>query len=519
MDEQVITEFENIVGTGNFISDKKKIESLTQNTLNIKKNIHGIIYPETVEHVLAIVKTANRNKVPLYPYSKARNIGYGERLPVTDDNLIVDMGRMNRIIYVDPDLGYADVEPGVTQWQLCKHLQENKIPFFMDTTGSARDSSLVGNVVEGGFGTSPKGNRRKEISCVKGVLGNGEFFETGAFPGSIGPNLSGVFVQSNFAIVTQLRVQLNPVVESYQSFTINVHNDSDLIPLVDTIRTLRLQNTIINQVVILNALDVIAVSAPEIPEKFKGMELSNKDANEIMSTPLFQFGAIASIGSIYGSKAEVNAKKKVIKKAIKKNLNGKVTIRFMDDKKLHILLKILKTWPLNKFGFSTQLLEGLELFSQSAHRLMKGIPTDKPFSSLLGGVKDTYGDKGLMWYSSNVSSLSKDVSRYFEIARRCYKEYQFGYPFEMLFATPNDIVAIQKIEWDRDNPKEEQAAKKLYDTLSGELKESGFSPYRLGIQSQEALTYSEDRSCLLHSLKSVLDPNGIISPGRYGIKN
>ncbi len=36
---------------------------------------------------------------------------------------------------------------------------------------------------------------------------------------------------------------------------------------------------------------------------------------------------------------------------------------------------------------------------------------------------------------------------------------------------------------------------------------------------KEALTYSEGRSCLLHSLKSVLDPNGIISPGRYGIKN
>ena len=66
MDKQVITEFENIVGTKNFISDKKKIESLTQNTLNIKKNIYGIICPETIEHVREIVKTANRNKVPLY---------------------------------------------------------------------------------------------------------------------------------------------------------------------------------------------------------------------------------------------------------------------------------------------------------------------------------------------------------------------------------------------------------------------------------------------------------------------
>ncbi len=92
MDKQVITEFENIVGTENFISDKKKIESLTENTLNIKRNIYGIIYPENVEHVREIVKIANRNKVPLYPYSRARNIGYGERLPVTDDNLVVDMG-------------------------------------------------------------------------------------------------------------------------------------------------------------------------------------------------------------------------------------------------------------------------------------------------------------------------------------------------------------------------------------------------------------------------------------------
>lgn len=69
--------------------------------------------------------------------------------------MIVDLGRMNRIHTVDGELGYAVIEPGVTQRQLAEHLAEQGMPFWCDCTGSGPNSSLIGNIVERGFGHTP----------------------------------------------------------------------------------------------------------------------------------------------------------------------------------------------------------------------------------------------------------------------------------------------------------------------------------------------------------------------------
>ena len=145
MNEQAVRELEGLVGPELLCMDPEEIRRKTGNTLGLERRVLAIVYPETEEQVQAIVQAANRHRLALYPYSTARNIGYGERLPVTEGNLLVDLGRMNEIVHLDPDLGYADVQPGVTQGQLCDYVREQGIPFFVDATGSSRDSSIVGN--------------------------------------------------------------------------------------------------------------------------------------------------------------------------------------------------------------------------------------------------------------------------------------------------------------------------------------------------------------------------------------
>ncbi len=123
-----------------------------------------------------------------------------------------------------------------------------------------------------------------------------------------------------------------------------------------------------------------------------------------------------------------------------------------------------------------------------------------------------------MWYSSRIPSKSEAVERFVKTAKGCYHRYQFEYPLEMLLVTPNDIIAIQKLDWEKGNIEQENRAKALYQALATELGESGFHPYRLGIHNQESVVYPEDKSRILDRLKRTFDPNGIISPGRYGIK-
>jgi 4-cresol dehydrogenase (hydroxylating) len=517
MKEEAIAELERIVGPERLCTDPDEVGQKTNNTLGLKRQILGIIYPQTTEQVQAIVEAANRHGFALYPYSTAKNIGYGERLPVTEGNLIVDLGGMNEILHVDTELGYADVQPGVTQGQLCDSLRERGVPFFVDTTGSGRDSGIVGNSLEGGFGTTPRGNKRKEITCVKGVYGNGERFDTGHFPGGLGPDLAGMFVQSNFGIITELRMPLTPAVEDYRSFAVNVPEESDLIPLLNAFRELRQRGTITNQVIIANALDALFASLAEIPEAYADKTLTNADANEILSSPLASYGAIASIGAIYGSKEEVRAKFKTVRRALRRQLGGRVTIRFFSDRKVAWLAKLVSAWPLSKLQPTANLSGLLESFRE-AHGLMQGIASDVAVIGLLGGVQETYEDTRLMWYSSRISSRAADVAKFVETASGCYARYGFEYPLEMLLVTANDIIAIQKIDWRKGDEEQEARAWELYEVLRRSLQQAGFSPYRLGVQSQEEVLHPEERRRTLQRLKETFDPNNVIAPGRYGIE-
>jgi len=516
MNEQALSELESLVGPGLLCTDPEEIRRKTGNTLGLARRVLGIIRPETEEQVQAIVLAANRHRLALYPYSTARNIGYGERLPVTEGNLLVDLGRMNEIVRLDPDLGYADVQPGVTQGQLSDRVRVLGIPFFVDATGSSRDSSIVGNAAEGGFGMTPRGNKRKEITCVRGVYGNGERFDTGFFPGSVGPDLAGMFVQSSFGIITQLRIPLNPVTDDYRSFMINVHEESDFLALVEGLRELRQRGTLTNQVVITNALDALGALRVEIPDAFEGRPISNAAAREIMSSPLGSFGAFSAIGAVYGSRAEVRAGRKTVRRALRRRLGRRADVRFMTTRSLDFLTTLLSSWPFSKLEATAKLAAPLRSFRE-AHGMMQGVASDEALIGLLGEVKDTYEDARLMWYSSRVSTRSADVAKFVEIASGCYERHGFEYPLEMLMVTPNDLIAIQKVDWKRDDPEQEERAWKLYESLGRELRQAGFPPYRLGVQSQEDVLYPEERRRTLEALKRTFDPNGVIAPGRYGI--
>jgi 4-cresol dehydrogenase (hydroxylating) len=54
--------------------------------------------------------------------------------------------------------------------------------------------------------------------------------------------------------------------------------------------------------------------------------------------------------------------------------------------------------------------------------------------------------------------------------------------------------------------------------MLGRLIESGYIPYRLGIESVKLLPEPEDGTGgLLRALKKALDPNNVLAPGRYGL--
>ena len=56
--------------------------------------------PDTTEQVQAIVRTANKYKIPLYAISTGKNFAYGGPSPNVRGSVSVDLKRMNRMLEV-----------------------------------------------------------------------------------------------------------------------------------------------------------------------------------------------------------------------------------------------------------------------------------------------------------------------------------------------------------------------------------------------------------------------------------
>ena len=116
-----------------------------------EKLASAAVAPDTVEQVQQIVRTANTYKIPLFPISTGKNLGYGGSAPNLTGSVIVDLKRMNRILEVDDKRHYALVEPGVAYFDLYRHVQERNLNVWADVPDPGW-GSVVGNALDHGVG-------------------------------------------------------------------------------------------------------------------------------------------------------------------------------------------------------------------------------------------------------------------------------------------------------------------------------------------------------------------------------
>ncbi len=236
------------------VSQKSRAEAETA-TFATNQKVVALIRPGNRDELQQCVQIANQYRIPLYPVSSGKNWGYGSRVPPADNCAILDLSRLNRILDFNEELAYVTVEPGVTQRQLHSFLQERKTGLWMDATGSSPDCSLIGNVMERGFGHTPMGDHFAHVCGLQVLLPTGEFIETGfaAFPDSrsaatsrwgLGPSLDGLFSQSNLGIVTQMSVWLMPAPEAFEAFFFRAEDPAGFTALINSLRDLRMKDVL-----------------------------------------------------------------------------------------------------------------------------------------------------------------------------------------------------------------------------------------------------------------------------------
>ncbi|MCB5425053.1 FAD-binding oxidoreductase [Altererythrobacter sp. CC-YST694] len=215
-----------------------------------ERHASAAVAPADVEQVQAIVRIAGRYKVPLFPISTGKNFGYGGPSPNVTGSVVLDLKRMNRVLEVDDKRHFALVEPGVSYFDLYRHIKDKGLKVMIDCPDPGWGSP-IGNSLERGIGyTMPQFRDHFGASCgMEVVLPNGEVMRTGmgALPGSqswqeykygFGPDPSGLFAQGNFGIVTKMGFRLMPLPEYYRTGLITVPRRRDFVKLVEHVNYL-----------------------------------------------------------------------------------------------------------------------------------------------------------------------------------------------------------------------------------------------------------------------------------------
>jgi FAD/FMN-containing dehydrogenase len=214
------------------------------------------VAPSTLEEVQEVVRVANRYRVPLYAISTGRNLAYGGAAPVYSGSVVLDLKRMNRVLEVNQRNAFALVEPGVSYFDLYNHITAAGLDVWIDPPDPGW-GSVIGNALDGGGGwtASPFRDHFGSHCGMEVVLANGEVVRTGmgALPNAkswqhnrwgYGPWVDGLFRQGNMGVVTKMGFYLMPRPEAMQSATIRVTRAEDAIPLIDTLNLLENQHVV-----------------------------------------------------------------------------------------------------------------------------------------------------------------------------------------------------------------------------------------------------------------------------------
>ena len=201
------------------------------------------VAPDSVEQVREVVRIANRYRIPLYPISTGKNLAYGGSAPILSGSVVLDLKRMNRVLEVSERNAYALVEPGVSYFDLYRHVQERGLKLMLDVP-SPGWGSVIGNALEHGVGLSPLRDHFGAACGMEVVLADGSLLRTGmgAMDGAatwqqyrygFGPGVDGLFAQSNLGIVTKMGVWLLPEPEVVRGLRVSLPRMDDVVRLVD----------------------------------------------------------------------------------------------------------------------------------------------------------------------------------------------------------------------------------------------------------------------------------------------
>lgn len=529
--DKALREFQECLGVEYVLIDQHTLQAYETATFKTQRKIPAVIKPGSIQEIQACLRIATTYKTPIYTISTGKNVGYGSRVPTCNDAVVMELSRMDHIVDFNEDLGYITIEPGVTQAQLFEFLQRQNSTLWMDATGSFTSHSLIGNIADRGFGHTIMADHFGSVGGMQVVLPTGDILQTGlgrfdnasaqgVYRWGLGPYIDGLFTQSNLGVITQVTLWLMPAPQYYEKFFCSVEHDEQLSELINLLRPLRLNGTLRSAMHIGNDYKVFGSMRQYPWDETAGETPLSREVMDRLSEQ-WDFGAWNVSGALYGTKAEV----KNARKAVRRQLRGKVkSLRFLNEGLLSFADKIKKPY---QWITGVNLGEMLKVL-RPVMGLTKGIPTNEFLTSTYWrkttaapapDKADPDADAcGLIWVAPIAATSGENAQNLWAIVKSVMLKHGFEPSVSITLLTERAMDCVINIAYDRCVKGEDEKALACHDELLEQLTAAGFYPYRLSIASMglvenDCSTYKK----FVEKVKKIVDPAGILSPGRYGI--
>jgi len=446
--------------------------------------------PASVEELQALLRLANEHRVPLWPVSRGKNLGYGGSAPRMPGTVVVDLGRMNRILEINPELGYCLIEPGVGFFQLYDEIKARNLDLQMGIPGNAW-GSVVGNALERGF--SQAGDHSANICGLEVLLPDGSRVRTGMgamegnatwplFRHGFGPSWDQMFVQSNFGVVTKMGLWLKPAPEAVINVGIKLPRPEDVGQWADIVAPLRIAGVLDGNLSVTSYQATATLHTPR-SEWYSGRDaLPDSVVAQIMS----RYGVGWWNGSLrLAGYAEVN------------------------EANLRIVQKAFAAMPAAQLTVS---------------RWRKGDPgPGVPAPSVLPlQIVNWHGGRGgHLGFSPIMPASGRLVLEQLQRTRQRFREYGIDYS-GTFYHSGRSVSNVNLMIYNRDDADLTARTRALFSALVKDSAAAGYAEYRthLSYMDEVAATFNHNDHALwkLHErVKDALDPNGILAPGKSGI--
>jgi len=202
-----------IVGPESFTEALIDLVSYSYDVSDHSHRPEAAAWPTSTAQVASILELANRHLLPVTPRGAGTGL-VGATVPARG-GLVIDLGRMNRILAVEVADRRAVVQPGVVYADLQARLAREGF-FYPPDPASAKICTIGGNVATnaGGIRGAKYGVTRDYVMGLEVVLPTGKIMRTGGscIKSASGFDLTRMFVGSEglLGVITEVTLKINP---------------------------------------------------------------------------------------------------------------------------------------------------------------------------------------------------------------------------------------------------------------------------------------------------------------------